>query len=571
MWRPCARKLSGKRARGFRALREVKELENTTIGGVLLRDMLLTGTALLDKNRAHIDALNVFPVPDGDTGSNMFMTMQSAVREIKEVKSDKVCDVAAAASLGSLRGARGNSGVILSQIFRGFAKALSGKDEMDGAALVSALAMGAEAAYKAVMKPKEGTILTVARMMAEAMAEAEAAGANVYKLIDVMLESGEAALRRTPEMLPVLKEAGVVDSGAKGLLTILRGFKMVLDGEEVDDYVEEDSPFAHAMFSEESADLEGLDEIEFGYCTEFFIIRLDDTFCEADLEKFREKLMKIGDSVVVANDEGFIKVHVHSNYPGKILQLALRLGEVDRIKIDNMREQNRALLENLKKNERENAVVAVSAGPGLDEVFKALGVSGVIPGGQTMNPSTESIGRAIRKANARNVFVLPNNPNILLAAKQAAQMSERTVKVIPTRTMVEGIAAALAFSEDVPADDNAAQMEDAMNEVLSGSVTYAVRDSKINGTAIAEGDIIGLTGGEIAEVGTSVDDVTLRLLRRMMDQKNGDAIVTLFFGEGMDEANARAVVDLAAAEYPRGEFTVQYGGQPLYYYFISVE
>lgn len=536
----------------------------------MLRDMLLTGTALLDKNRALIDSLNVFPVPDGDTGSNMLMTMQSAVREIKEVKGDKVSDIAAAASLGSLKGARGNSGVILSQIFRGFARALAGRDEMDGAALSSALTMGTEAAYKAVMKPKEGTMLTVSRVMAESVAEAANMGANVYKLVDVMLESGEAALKRTPEQLPVLKEAGVVDSGGKGLLTILRGFKMVMDGEEVDDYAEEETP-AQTASLEEGADLEGLDEIEFGYCTEFFIIHLDDTFCEADLDKFREKLIKIGDSVVVAKDGGLIKVHVHSNYPGKIIQLALRLGEVDRIKIENMREQNRDLLEALKKNEKENAVVAVSAGPGLDEVFKALGVSGIIAGGQTMNPSIESINRAIRKANARNVFVLPNNPNILLAARQASQLSDRNVKVIPTTTMVEGISAALAFSEDVSPDDNAEQMQDAMNGVLSGSVTYAVRDSKINGSSIAQGDIMGLLNGEIAEVGASVDDVTLKLLRRMMDAKKGDAIVTLFFGEGMDEANARAIVDQAAAEYPRGEFTVQYGGQPLYYYLISVE
>lgn len=536
----------------------------------MLKDMLLMGTALLDKSRAQIDSLNVFPVPDGDTGSNMLMTMQSAVREIKEVKSDAVADIAAAAALGSLKGARGNSGVILSQIFRGFSKALAGKQEMDGAALSLALTMGTEAAYKAVMKPREGTILTVSRMMAEAVAAAGAAGANVYKLVDVMLESGEAALRRTPELLPVLREAGVVDSGGKGLLTILRGFKMVMDGEEVDDYIEEESS-AQTAFSEEGADIEGLDEIEFGYCTEFFIIHLDDTFCEADLDKFREKLMKIGDSVVVANDEGFIKVHVHSNYPGKIIQLALRLGEVDKIKIENMREQNRELLENLKKNEKENAVVAVSAGPGLEEVFRALGVSGIILGGQTMNPSIESIGRAIRKANARNVFVLPNNPNILLAAKQAAQLSERNVKVIPTKTMVEGISAALAFSEDVSANDNAAQMEDAMENVLSGSVTYAVRSTQVNGNKIAEGDIIGLFGGDITQVGTSVDDVTLRLLRDMMNKRNGDAIVTLFYGEGMDEANAKAIIDLAAAEFPRGEFTVQYGGQPLYYYLISVE
>lgn len=546
-------------------------MENTTIGGAMLKDMFLTGTALLDKNRALIDSLNVFPVPDGDTGSNMFMTMQSAAREIRDCKSEKVADIAAAASLGSLKGARGNSGVILSQIFRGFAKALAGKDEMDAAAFSLALTMGTEAAYKAVMKPKEGTMLTVARMMAEAVAAAGAEGANVFKLIDVMLESGEEALKRTPELLPVLKEAGVVDSGGKGLLTILRGFKMVMDGEEVDDYVEETATEDTSASEDEGAELDGLGEIEFGYCTEFFIIHLDESFCESDLDKFREKLMKIGDSVVVANDSDFIKVHVHSNYPGKIIQLALRLGEVDRIKIENMREQNRELLENIKKNEKENAVIAVSCGDGLDDVFRALGVSAIISGGQTMNPSIESISRAIRRVNARNVFILPNNSNIILAAQQAAELSERNVRVIPSKTMMQGISAALAFSDDVGANENAAQMADALANVLSGSVTYAVRDTHINGAPITEGDIIGLLDGAITRIGTSVDEVTANLLYDMLDRKDGDAIVTLFYGEGMDEENAKAIIKLAGEKYPKSEFTVQYGGQPLYYYFISVE
>lgn len=546
-------------------------MENNTIGGAMLRDMFLTGTALLDKNRALIDSLNVFPVPDGDTGTNMLMTMQSAAREIRECKSDKVCDVAAAASLGSLKGARGNSGVILSQIFRGFSRALSGKDEMDGAALSLALTTGTEAAYKAVMKPREGTMLTVARMMAEAVAVEAAEGANLYKLIDAMLESGEAALRITPDLLPVLKEAGVVDSGGKGLLTILRGFKMVIDGEEVDDYVEETAPAQTAVSAEEGADLEGLEEIEFGYCTEFFIIHLDESFCESDLDRLREKLMKIGDSVVVAYDSDMVKVHVHSNYPGKIIQLALRLGEVDRIKIENMREQNRELLENIKKNEKENAVVAVSSSDGLDEMFKALGVAVLIPGGQTMNPSIESIAKAIRKANARNVFVLPNNSNVIMAAQQAAELSERSVSVIPTKTMMQGLAAALAFSEDVDGKENVSLMTAAMRQVLSGSVTYAVRDTQFNGNRINQGDIIGLCDNVITQVGSSVEAVAVNLLDEMVEQKGGDAIVSIFYGEGMDEANAKAVADAVSSTHPDAEISVQYGGQPLYYYYFSVE
>ena len=426
-------------------------MENMTIGGTMLKEMFLTGAALLEKNRAYIDSLNVFPVPDGDTGTNMSMTMQSAVKEIQNCKGTNVSDIAAAASLGALKGARGNSGVILSQILRGFARALSGKEEMAPENFAAALTTGTEAAYKAVMKPKEGTMLTVARMMAEAVTKEANEGANLYKLIDVMIDEGERALRLTPELLPVLKEAGVVDSGGKGLVTILRGFKMVIDGEDVDEYVlaPQMQDTAGITGGEEGADLEALDDIEFGYCTEFFIIHLDESFSEADLDKLREKLMKIGDSVVVAYDSDFIKIHVHSNCPGKILQLALRLGEIDRIKIENMREQNRELLANMKKNEKDNALVAVSISDGIDEVYKAIGVNNLISGGQTMNPSIDSITKAIRRANARNVFVLPNNSNIIMAAQQAAAISDRNVIVIPSKTMMQGLSAALAYSDDV--------------------------------------------------------------------------------------------------------------------------
>ncbi len=543
-------------------------MTSKTICGAMLRDMFLTGAALLDKNRAHIDSLNVFPVPDGDTGTNMFMTMQGAVKEIKDCKGSSVADVAAAASLGSLKGARGNSGVILSQILRGFSKALAGAEEMDGMLLAQALKTGTEAAYKAVMKPKEGTMLTVSRMIAEAVGEAAAEGANIYKLIDLMLEKGEAALRITPDLLPVLKEAGVVDSGGKGLVTIFRGFKMAIDGEEVADYMD-DSAFSAPM--EDSASLEDLEDIKFGYCTEFFIIHLEESFGEADLDRFREKLNKIGDSVVVAYDADFLKVHVHSNCPGKILQLALRLGEVDKIKVENMREQNRELLENMKKNEKENAMVAVCSGDGIEEVFRSLGVAATIQGGQTMNPSIETIGRAIRKANARNIYVLPNNSNIILAAQQAAELSERNVIVIPTKTMVQGIAAAVAFVPDADPGENGENMKEAVGNVLSGAVTYAVRDTQYKGTGIHEGDVIGLLDGSIAEVGQSVDAVATDLVCGMIAQKGEEAIVTIFYGESMDEENANALVQAINEKYPDAECMVQRGGQPLYYYYFSVE
>lgn len=547
-------------------------MENMTIGGAMLKEMFLTGAALLEKNRAYIDSLNVFPVPDGDTGTNMSMTMQSAVKEIQNCKGTNVSDIAAAASLGALKGARGNSGVILSQILRGFARALSGKEEMAPENFAAALTTGTEAAYKAVMKPKEGTMLTVARMMAEAVTKEANEGANLYKLIDVMIDEGERALLLTPELLPVLKEAGVVDSGGKGLVTILRGFKMVIDGEDVDEYVPAPQQnTAEITGNEEGADLEALDDIEFGYCTEFFIIHLDESFSEADLDKLREKLMKIGDSVVVAHDSDFIKIHVHSNCPGKILQLALRLGEIDRIKIENMREQNRELLANMKKNEKENALVAVSISDGIDEVYKAIGVNNLISGGQTMNPSIDSITKAIRRANARNVFVLPNNSNIIMAAQQAAAISDRNVIVIPSKTMMQGLSAALAYSDDVDVETNTERMTAAIKQVLSGSVTYAVRDTQFNGEKISQGDIIGLLDNVITKVGTSVDSVAVELLCSMIENKGDDCMATIFYGEGADEDSAQAVADAVNEKYPDAEITVQYGGQPLYYYYFSVE
>ena len=547
-------------------------MENMTIGGAMLKEMFLTGAALLEKNRAYIDSLNVFPVPDGDTGTNLSMTMQSAVKEIQNCKGTNVSDIAAAASLGALKGARGNSGVILSQILRGFARALSGKEEMAPENFAAALTTGTEAAYKAVMKPKEGTMLTVARMMAEAVTKEANEGANLYKLIDVMIDEGERALLLTPELLPVLKEAGVVDSGGKGLVTILRGFKMVIDGEEVDEYVPAPQQnTAEITGNEEGADLEALDDIEFGYCTEFFIIHLDESFSEADLDKLREKLMKIGDSVVVAHDSDFIKIHVHSNCPGKILQLALRLGEIDRIKIENMREQNRELLANMKKNEKENALVAVSISDGIDEVYKAIGVNNIISGGQTMNPSIDSITKAIRRANARNVFVLPNNSNIIMAAQQAAAISDRNVIVIPSKTMMQGLSAALAYSDDVDVETNTERMTAAIKQVLSGSVTYAVRDTQFNGEKISQGDIIGLLDNVITKVGTSVDSVAVELLCSMIENKGDDCMATIFYGEGADEDSAQAVADAVNEKYPDAEITVQYGGQPLYYYYFSVE
>ncbi len=544
-------------------------MDNLVVNGAMLRDMFLTGAALLEKNKSVIDALNVFPVPDGDTGTNMSMTMQGAVRELKNCTGERVCDIADAASLGSLKGARGNSGVILSQIFRGFAKALANQDEMDAGMLAMALTTGTEAAYKAVMKPKEGTMLTVARMMGEKASELWQEGANVYKMIDLVLEQGEETLKKTPDMLPVLKEAGVVDSGGKGFLTIFRGFKMALDGEEIDDYVEETS--AAAVAEDSDLGLEDADDIQFGYCTEFFIIHLDPSFCESDLDHFREKLMRIGDSVVVASDADFIKVHVHSNAPGKILQMALRLGELNHLKIENMREQNREIQLEMKKKEKESAMIAVSVGDGIEKVFKELGVEATIQGGQTMNPSIDTIRRAIRKANARNVFVLPNNSNIILAAQQAAELSSCNVIVVPTKSVMQGISAAMTFNADADVKTNTEAMSTAIENVTSGSVTYAVRDTSFEGKHIAEGDVIGMMNGKIVEVNGDVATTAEKLLLRMAQEHPDDPVITIFYGEDVDEASAEALSEKIESELPDAEVMLQSGGQPLYYYYFSVE
>ena len=474
--------------------------------------MLLTGAACLEKNKQAIDAMNVFPVPDGDTGTNMSMTMQRAVAEIRQVKSDSVEELASALSMGALRGARGNSGVILSQIFRGFSRALKGKkNELDARLLADALTMGTEAAYKAVMKPKEGTMLTVSRLMSDAVNKAAAKGADAYQIIDIMLQSGEAALKKTPDMLPVLKEAGVVDSGGMGLLTIYRGFKMALDGEELSENLGE-LPSLESKDEVQDAPISDINDIEFGYCTEFFIIHLEQGANAKQIEDFREKLMKIGDSVVVVNDEDIIKVHVHSNAPGKVLQLALDLGEIDRVKIENMREQNRELTAKLKASEKELGIVAVSVGDGIDEVFKSLGTDNLISGGQTMNPSIDTIAQAIKKVNARNVFVLPNNPNILLAAQQAAEISDKNVIVIPTRTIVQGVSAVIAFDPEADAETNRQNMTEAIAGVVSGSVTFAVRDTTYNGNVISANDIIGIIDGSIVCVDKTIPAVTEKLI-----------------------------------------------------------
>ena len=553
-----------------------------TIDGELLRSLFLGGAANLELNRAYVDSLNVFPVPDGDTGTNMSMTMQGAVKELSAVREGaSVSAIMDAVAMGALKSARGNSGVILSQLFRGFSMAFKGAETMDAKSFAVALTTGSERAYKAVMRPKEGTILTVSRMIAEACAEKieETPEMSFNDLLQIVLTSGEDSLHKTPDLLPVLKEAGVVDSGGMGLMCVYRGFMAVLNEEDIsaakpeEQKAEETQTFLGEEQGE-SANLEVMntEDIEFGYCSEFFIIHLNDGFSDDDYEAIKNHYVEIGDSVVVARGDDFVKVHVHSNCPGNVLQYALQYGELDRIKIENMREQNRQLLAARKHDEKEYSILAVSAGVGIDEVFRSIGVEHLISGGQTMNPSIDTIVNAVKSCNARNVFVLPNNSNIILAAQQAMELCECNVIVLPTKTIPQGISAAMAFNPDASAEENEEAMTEAIHQVVSGAVTYAIRDTSFNGTHICEGDIIGLMDNEIVTVCKNVNEAVRDLIGQMTEKCGvEDHIVNLYYGENVESENAEALVEILSALNPNSEFILTPGEQPLYYYYLSVE
>ena len=547
-----------------------------TIDGALLRDMFLAGAALLEKNRALVDSLNVFPVPDGDTGTNMSMTMQGAVKDLRTMpETATVEEVMAKVSSGALRSARGNSGVILSQLFRGFYKAAKGNEELDSHGFVEALVQGTQAAYKAVMKPKEGTILTVSRMISESLQGVLETEPDVgcMGIMTLAIQRGEEALRVTPDLLPVLKEAGVVDSGGKGLLFIYHGFMMAMNGEvDLEAVPAEEKPVVEAP-QEETASFDqfSAEDIQFGYCTEFFIVHLYEGFEEKDLDQFRKHLERVGDSVVVACDNDTVKIHVHSNCPGKVLQMAMRYGELDRIKIENMREQNRQLVAQRKKNEKEFALISVSSGAGVDEVFKALSTDKIISGGQTMNPSIASIVNAVHQVNARNVFILPNNSNIILAATQASALCDCHVEVLPTKTIPQGIAAAMAFNPDESLEANVANMTEAYQTVISGSVTFAVRETQLNGKVIHQGDFIGMLDGDLNTVNSDADEAGFELVEHMIEKLGDDECsVTVYFGADVPEERADALIEKLEEKYPESEFMTRNGGQPLYSYYFSV-
>ena len=554
-----------------------------TIDGLLLRGMVMAGTALLEKNRELVDALNVFPVPDGDTGTNMSLTMQSAVREINSQEFLRADEAAAALSKGALKGARGNSGVITSQLFRGFAKALKGVEKITPLQFAEALGKGAEVAYKAVMKPKEGTILTVARVVAEdALKQAQKDPEDYDALISVMLKSGENILKKTPDMLPALKQAGVVDSGGRGLLFIYQGYAAVLRGEEVGAAASAEE----GVCEDETDDWHDLSrDLTYTYCVSFELTRFREDCDEHDLDSFRRRLNRIGDCVQVQGDLTGAKIHCHTDNPGNALEYGVELGEIIHVQIDNLAEMKRAL--EAEKNppeeaapaaeeipqdlgpEKDYGMVAISLGDGFTSFFQDLNVDQIVEGGQTMNPSVNDILHAVNTVNAKHIFILPNNGNVIFAANQAAKMSDRDVRVIQTKNVAMGIAAAIAFQPDQDVEDNLARMNEAAEHVKTATVTYAIRDSEYNGIDIKEGDIIGLHNGQIEFSGSSVEEVALETMKNVVTDE--DELITVYYGSDVSEEDAAALTEKLAELY--GECDVEYhrGGQPLYYYLISVE
>ena len=548
---------------------------NKRIDGMLLKEMFISGAALLNNNRENVDALNVFPVPDGDTGTNMSQTINSAVKEINSKPYTSVADVANAAARGALKGARGNSGVILSQILRGFARALDGHEDIDGPLLAAALRSGANTAYKAVMKPKEGTILTVARVIAEEAEEARDKQNDVVELFKLVLSVGDAILKRTPEMLPVLKQAGVVDSGGMGLMVIYRGMYAALTGEPVD-AVAEVKPEGVPMPGEFVDDHDAIGEITFGYCTEFIVTHPRPDMRESDVVRLRRRLERMGDCVLVISDMNVVKVHVHTNEPGKALQYALELGELDAIKIDNMMEERRereakqaAEAAAKAAQQKEYGIVAVALGEGLSEIFRDLNVDQIVDGGQTMNPSIQDLAKAADATNARNVIMLPNNTNIILAAQQASALTDRNVIVLPTKSVPMGISAALAFDPALSPEENEAAMTEAAETVHTASVTYAVRDTNYDGQEIHEGDIMAMVDNKLSVLGNNIPKVCMDVAEKMVNEES--SLITIYYGQDIAEEDARALQTKLAEKYPDCDVDLQSGGQPLYYYLIAVE
>ncbi|WP_173471729.1 DAK2 domain-containing protein [Eubacterium ruminantium] len=585
-------------------------MSSNTIDAATLKRIFLSGANNLSNNKEYINELNVFPVPDGDTGTNMTLTIMTAATEVKSVKDVNIANLAKAISSGSLRGARGNSGVILSQLFRGFCKDIKDRDELYILDLANAFSRAVDTAYKAVMKPKEGTILTVARGIADKALECADKDMELLPFAEEVLSYGEKVLENTPELLPVLKEAGVVDSGGQGLVEVLRGIVLALKGEDVviSDSLAEKTPkakpaFREIDFSGSSNDNISTADIKFSYCTEF-IIMLDKELSVEEVNQFKEYLLSIGDSLVCVADEELVKVHVHTNHPGLAFERALTYGALINMKIDNMKqehnerisladERNKAKLQDeefkkikvelaASKNDKESesnkapekvkkyGFVAVAVGDGMVDILKDMGMDHIISGGQTMNPSTDDILNAVADVNAENVFVFPNNKNIILAANQAASIcKDKKVIIIPSTSIPQSISAMLAYNPEGEIDANENDMKEALSTVKTGEVTYAVRDTSIDGVEIHNGDIMGIDDGGIKAVGKDINETTLLLIGKMVDEESG--LITVYTGNDISEEDSDKLCELLTEKYNDLEVEFHKGGQPIYYYLVSVE
>lgn len=561
---------------------EQSKVVNQLIDASLLKKLFLAGVKELEAKKEWINELNVFPVPDGDTGTNMTLTIMSAAKEVMALDELNMESLSKAISSGSLRGARGNSGVILSQLFRGFCKEIRTVEIIDQAVLAAAFKRAVETAYKAVMKPKEGTILTVAKGMADMAVETANTGLEMEAFLRGIIERGDLVLSQTPEMLPVLKQAGVVDSGGQGLMQVMKGAFDAYLGKEVDfDAVPAQTKTSSSVSA--GANMEDLGEITFGYCTEF-IVNLQKELAPEQVADFKAYLESIGDSIVVVADEELVKVHVHTNDPGLAIQKGLSYGSLSRMKIDNMREEHEERLiaqaskvaaeqkaEEAKDEPRKPyGFIAVSIGEGINEIFRELNVDYLISGGQTMNPSTEDMLNAIEKLNADTIYILPNNKNIILAAQQAAILTEdKQVVVVPAKTVPQGITAMINFSPDLSPEENLEVMKEEIARVKTGEVTYAVRDTSLNGFEIHEGDIMGIGDAGILADGKDITEVTLQMIAEMVDDEA--CVISIYYGQDVSEATASVLEEQVAKLYPDLDVEVHSGGQPIYYYLVSVE
>ena len=543
------------------------------IDGKQVRDMFVSGANNLKNHKDLVDKLNVFPVPDGDTGTNMSLTISCAIKELNKVEQDDIGQLGKALSKGSLMGARGNSGVILSQIIRGIAKSIEGKETLNSMDIAEALKNGSDTAYKAVIKPVEGTILTVVRESSDYAIKAAALEEDVIEFMKLLVKEANNSLDRTPELLHALKEAGVVDSGGKGLVLVYEGMLKSLEGQ----FVESQEIQTTETTSVQVENRLSTEDIKFQYCTEFIL----ETDKISDL-KMRDIMIKYGDSLVVVGDDGIIKVHVHTNTPGTVLQEALAYGQLLTIKIENMKLQheNKVIKDAQEDKEvseqaavseepKEFGFIATSMGQGLAKIFKDFGVDHIIEGGQTMNPSTEDFMNAIEKMNAHNIIILPNNSNIIMAANQAKDLSDKNIIVIPTKNVSQAFAALVNFDADLTIEENEANMVEALSTVKSGQVTYAVRNTVINDVEVKEGNIIGLGEGKLLSAGDNIDEITTNLIESLVDEDS--AIITLFYGEDIKEEQAEALRESLEEKFEDIDIELYYGGQPIYYYLVSVE